>query len=40
MDCHLDVTCYPEWSSSATGVAQIMIETSEGSLILFGHIAE
>ena len=31
MDCHLDVTCYPEWSSSATGVAQIMIETSEGN---------
>ena len=29
-DCHLDVTCYPEWSSSATGVARIVIETSEG----------
>ena len=30
-DCHLDVTCYPEWSSSAAGVARILIETSEGS---------
>ena len=30
-DCHLDVTCYPEWSGSATGVARIMIETNEGS---------
>ena len=30
-DCHLDVTCYPEWSSSAAGVALIAIETSEGS---------
>ena len=29
-DCHLDATCYPEWSSSATGVALIVIETSEG----------
>ena len=29
-DCHLDVTCYPEWSSSATGVARIYFETSEG----------
>ena len=30
-DCHLDATCYTEWSSSAAGVALIMIETSEGS---------
>ena len=29
-DCHLDVTCYPEWSRSATGVAQIFIERSGG----------
>ncbi len=29
-DCHLDTTCYPEWSSSATGVALMVIETSEG----------
>ena len=29
-DCHLDATCYPEWSSSAAGVARILIETSEG----------
>ena len=26
-DCHLDATCYPEWSSSATGVALIFFET-------------
>ena len=37
-DCHLDVTCYPEWSSSATGVAQIVIETSEGSSICSGTL--
>ena len=30
-DCHLDVTCYPEWSSFAAGVALIVFETSEGS---------
>ena len=30
-DCHLDATCYPEWSSSATGVALIVIERSESS---------
>ncbi len=30
-DCHLDVTCHSEWSSSATGVARIFIETSEGT---------
>ena len=29
-DCHLDVTCHSEWSSSATGVARIFFETSEG----------
>ena len=28
-DCHLDVTCYPEWSGSAMGVALIIVETSE-----------
>ena len=38
MDCHLDVTCYPEWSSSATGVAQIFFETSEGSFICSGTL--
>ena len=37
-DCHLDVTCYPEWSSSATGVAQIFFETSEGSSICSGTL--
>ena len=31
-DCHLDVTCYPEWSSSATGVALMVIETNGSSL--------
>ena len=30
-DCHLDVTCYPEWSSSATAVATIFFETSGGA---------
>ena len=37
-DCHLDVTCYPEWSSSATGVAQIFFETSEGGSICSGTL--
>ena len=37
-DCHLDVTCYPEWSSSATGVALIVIETSEGSVSCSGTL--
>ena len=37
-DPHLDVTCYPEWSSSATGVAQILIETSESSSICSGTL--
>ena len=31
VDCHLDVTCHSEWSSSASGVAQIFVETSEGT---------
>ena len=30
-DCHLDATCYPEWSSSATSVATIVFETSGGT---------
>ena len=30
-DCHLDVTCYSEWSTSATSVATIMFETSGGT---------
>ena len=30
-DCHLDATCYPEWSSSATGVARIFFEKGEGT---------
>ena len=33
-DCHLDVTCHPEWSRSATGVALMAIESSEGSFAL------
>ena len=37
-DCHLDVTCYPEWSNSAAGVAHIVYETSEGSSICSGTL--
>ena len=37
-DCHLDVICYPEWSSSATGVALIVIESSEGSFACSGTL--
>ena len=37
-DCHLDVTCYPEWSRSATGVAMIVFETSEGSYACSGTL--
>ncbi len=37
-DCHLDVTCYPEWSNSATGVARITFERSEGSFICSGTL--
>ena len=29
-DHHLDVSCYPKWSNSAAGVAQILFETGEG----------
>ena len=38
MDCHLDVTCYPEWSNSAAGVARIAYETSEGSFSCSGTL--
>ena len=37
-DCHLDVTCYPEWSSSATGVARILFETGAGSSFCSGTL--
>ena len=37
-DCHLDVTCYSEWSSSAAGVAQIVFETSESSASCTGTL--
>ncbi len=37
-DCHLDATCYPEWSSSASGVALIVFETSEGSYACSGTL--
>ena len=37
-DCHLDVTCYPEWSNSATGVARIAFERSEGGFICSGTL--
>ena len=37
-DCHLDVTCYPEWSNSATGVALIIIESNGGSAACSGTL--
>ena len=37
-DCHLDVTCYPEWSNSTAGVAHITYEKSEGSFICSGTL--
>ena len=37
-DCHLDVTCYPEWSSSASGVALIFIESNGGSSFCSGTL--
>ena len=37
-DCHLDATCYPEWSSSATGVARISFETGAGSSFCSGTL--
>ena len=38
VDCHLDATCYTEWSSSAAGVAHIRFETSGGSSICSGTL--
>ena len=38
MDCHLDVTCYPEWSSSAAGAAYFVYERSEGSFSCSGTL--
>ena len=37
-DCHLDVTCYLEWSNSASGVARTYYETSEGSFVCSGTL--
>ncbi len=37
-DCHLDVTCYLEWSNSASGVARIYYETSKGSFACSGTL--
>ena len=37
-DCHLDATCYPEWSNSATGVALIFFETGAGSSFCSGTL--
>ena len=37
-DCHLDVTCYPEWSNSAGGVARIVFETNGVSSICSGTL--
>ena len=31
VDCHLDVTCHSEWTSSASGVARIFFEATEGT---------
>ena len=37
-DCHLDVTCYPEWSNSAAGVAHITFETNGVSSVCSGTL--
>ena len=37
-DCHLDVICYPEWSSSAAGVALIVFEKGEGTFNCSGTL--
>ncbi len=37
-DCHPDVACHSEWSSSAAGVAQIVYEKSGGSFICSGTL--
>ncbi len=37
-DCHPDVACYSEWSSSAAGVAQISFEENGASLICSGTL--
>ena len=37
-DCHLDVTCYPEWLSSAAGAAYFAYERSEGSFSCSGTL--
>ena len=37
-DCHLDATCYPEWSSSAAGVVRIFFETGAGSSFCSGTL--
>ena len=31
VDCHLDVTCHSEWTSSASGVARIFFEANDGT---------
>ena len=38
VDCHLDVTCHSEWASSASGVAQILFETSENTRACSGTL--
>ena len=37
-DCHLDVTCYSEWSSSAAGVARIVFEEGESTYVCSGTL--
>jgi hypothetical protein len=36
--CHLDATCYPEWSASGAGVARMLFETEEGSKVCSGSL--
>ena len=37
-DCHLDVSCYPDWSSSAAGVAMIIYEKEGGTYSCSGAL--
>ena len=38
VDCHLDVTCYPEWSNAAAGVAHITYEEQDSTSICSGTL--
>ncbi len=37
-DCHLDAVCYPEWSRSAAGVAQILFARDGGLFVCSGTL--